>query len=102
MNLSYSEKQTIMLEMFKMHKSPAGYRSTYKNCPIYNYEAIKQFIDFTRYYVIFRGPRRRGAYSTLKRDARAFDVYQHSQRDMERNRIEREAFYRGVKWARSE
>jgi hypothetical protein len=102
MNLSYSEKQVIMQEMFKMHKAPAGYRSTYKNCPIYNYEAIKQFIDFTRYYVIFRGPRRRGAYSTLKRDARAFDVYQHSQRDMERNRTEREAFYRGVQWARSE
>jgi hypothetical protein len=86
--------------MFKMHKAPAGFRSTYKGVPIYNYEAIKQFIDFTKYYVVFRGPRpHRSACSTRKRDAYAFDVYEHSKRDMERNRIEREAFLRGVKWA---
>jgi hypothetical protein len=100
MQLSYKEKETIMSEMFKMHKSPAGFRSTYKACPVYNYEAIKQFIDFTKYYVMFRGPRRRGAYSTLKGHARSFDVYQRSARDTERLRIEREAFMRGVQWAK--
>jgi hypothetical protein len=41
----------------------------------------------------------RGASSTRKRDARAFDVYQRSQRDTERLRIESEAFYRGVQWS---
>ena len=100
MGLSYQEKEAIMQEMFKMHKAPAGYRSTWKNCPIYNYEFIKRFIDFTKYYVIFRGPRRSFAYSTLKRDARAFDVYQRSARDTEKLRIESEAFYRGVQWSK--
>jgi hypothetical protein len=99
MNLTYQEKETIMQEMFKMHKTPAGFRSTYKGVPIYNYEAIKQFIDFTKYYVMFRGPRKFGASSTRKRDAHSFDVYKFSDRDMKHNRIEREAFKRGVKWA---
>jgi hypothetical protein len=99
MSLSYQEKEAIMQEMFKMHKTPSGFRSTWKNCPIYNYEFIKRFIDFTKYYVVFRGPRMRGASSTRKRDARAFDVYQRSQRDTERLRIESEAFYRGVQWS---
>lgn len=99
MNLNYKQKEDIMQSMFAMHLAPKGYRSTWKNVPIHNYEQIKQFIDFTKYYVIFRGPRRRCAYSTLKRDARAFDVYQHSQRDMERNRLEREAFWRGAYWS---
>ena len=99
MNLSYKEKQDIMEKMFVMHKSPAGFRSTYKGAPMYNYEAVKQFIDFTKYYIMFRGPRNRGASSTRKRDAYAFDVYQYSDRDMRENRLEREAFNRGVKWA---
>jgi len=102
MNLSYKEKQDIMEAMFVMHKSPAGFRSTYKGVPMFNYEAIKQFIDFTKYYVMFRGPRNCGASSTRKRDAHSFDVYQYSDRDIRENRVEREAFQRGVKWARGE
>ena len=99
MNLSYKEKEDIMQKMFVLHKSPAGFRSTYKGAPIYNYEAVKEFIDFTKYYVVFRGPRKRGASSTRKRDAKAFDVYERSRRDMELLRTEREAFNRGVRWA---
>ena len=67
--------------------------------PIFNYEQIKQFIDFTKYYVMFRGPRNRGASSTRKRDAHSFDVYQRSRHDIELIRTEREAFHRGVHWA---
>jgi hypothetical protein len=100
MSYSYREKENIMQEMFKMHISPPQFRSTYKGAPVYNYENIKQYIDFTKYYVIFRGPRRRGAYSTLKRDAYAFDVYQRSDRDTLRIRAELEGFKRGVKWAK--
>jgi len=100
MNLSYKQKEVIMQEMFKMHKTPAGYRSIYKGAPVYNYEAIKQFIDFTKYYVMFRGPRPHRGYSTRKRDAHSFDVYQRSDRDTIRIRAELEGFKRGVKWAK--
>ena len=101
MKLDYKQKEVIMQEMFKMHKTPVGYRSTYKGVPSYNYEVIKQFIDFTKYYVMFRGPRPQPGFkgSTRKRYAHSFDVYQRSYRDMDLLRTEREAFHRGVQWA---
>ena len=99
--MNYKQKQEIMEAMFHLHKTPAGFRSTWKGVPIFNYEQIKQFIDFTKYYVMFRGPRNRGASSTRKRDAHSFDVYQYSDRDIRENRLEREAFNRGVQWARN-
>ena len=100
MKLDYQQKEVIMQEMFKMHKTPVGYRSSFKGVPIYNYEVIKQFIDFTKYYVMFRGPRpNRAQSSTRKRDAKAFDIYQRSRRDTDLIRTEREAFMRGVRWA---
>lgn len=101
MNLDYQQKEKVMQEMFKMHKTPVGFRSTYKGVPMFSYEMIKQYIDFTKYYVMFRGPRNRGASSTRKRDAHSFDVYQRSNRDIMLIRTEREAFQRGVHWARS-
>ena len=63
------------------------------------YGLLKPYIDYTKYYVMFRGPRNRGDSSTRKRNAKAFDIYKFSDRDMQRNRIEREAFNRGVQWA---
>jgi len=99
MKLNYQQKDDIMQAMFVMHKSPIGFRSVYKGVPIYNYEQIKQFIDFTKYFVMFRGPRRRGANSTRKRDAKAFDVYERDARTVREIRIERESFQRGVRWA---
>ena len=97
--LSYSDKEVIMDAIFGNHRSPAGFRSVYKAVPAGNYEVIKQFIDFTKYFVMFRGPRRGRSYSTHKRDAHSFDVYQRDARTVERIRIEREAFQRGVQWA---
>jgi len=99
MNLSYKQKEDVMQKMFALHKSPIGFRSVYKGAPIYNYEGIKQFIDFTKYFVMFRGPRNRGASSTRKRDAHSFDVYERDARTVRELRIEREAFLRGVQWA---
>jgi hypothetical protein len=99
MKLNYQEKEEIMQKMFVMHNSPIGFRSVYKGIPIYNYEGIKQFIDFTKYFVMFRGPRMRGANSTRKRDAKAFDVYERDARTVREIRIERESFQRGVRWA---
>ena len=100
MNLNYQEKEEIMQKMFVMHNSPIGFRSVYKGVPIDNYEQIKQFIDFTKYFVMFRGPRPRfNQSSTRKRDAKAFDVYERDARTVREIRIEREAFERGVRWA---
>ena len=101
MNLSYRDKEKLMNMIFDRWITPTGYRSSFKGVPMDSYETIKQFIDFTKYYVMFRGPRNRGASSTRKRDAKAFDVYKRSARDTETLRTEREAFYRGVEWARS-
>jgi hypothetical protein len=100
MKLNYQQKEDIMQSMFHLHKSPIGFRSVYKGVPIDNYEQIKQFIDFTKYFVMFRGPRPRfNQSSTRKRDAKAFDVYERDARTVREIRIEREAFERGVRWA---
>jgi hypothetical protein len=99
--MNYKQKQDIMEAMFHLHKTPAGFRSTWKGVPIFNYEQIKQFIDFTKYYVMFRGPRPHRGNSTRKCNAHSFDVYERSRRDTELIRTDREAFNRGVQWARS-
>jgi hypothetical protein len=95
---SYQEKEAVMQAIFANHKSPAGFRSVYKAMPAGNYEVIKQFIDFTKYYVMFRGPRPHRGYSTRKADAHSFDVYQRDARVVRELRIEREAFQRGVQY----
>lgn len=100
MNLNYIEKEKLMNIVFDRWITPAGYRSTFKGIPMDAYETVKQFIDFTKYYVMFRGPRpNRWQNSTRKCDAKAFDVYRRSDRDTQRIRTEREAFHRGVQWA---
>ena len=100
MKLDYKQKEDVMKLILAQWQSPAGFRSSYKGVPMDgNYDNLKQFIDFTKYYVMFRGPRNRGASSTRKRDAKAFDIYQFSDRDCRENRLEREAFARGVHWA---
>ena len=99
MKLDYQQKEDLMKMIFAKWQAPANFRSSYKGVPMDNYNGIKQFIDFTKYYVMFRGPRNRGASSTRKRDAKAFDIYQFSDRDCRENRLEREAFMRGVQWA---
>jgi hypothetical protein len=97
--MEYRLKEIAMRQALESYQAPANFRSTYKAVPIALYEEMKRFIDFTKYYVMFRGPRNRGASSTRKRDAKAFDVYQYSDRDIRENRVEREAFQRGVRWA---
>jgi len=99
--MNYQEKEKIMNLMLGSlgYTSPANFRSSFKMVPIDKYEMVKVFIDFTKYYVCFRGPRFNGSYSTRKRDAKAFDVYQRSDRDTREIRIERDAFNRGVRWA---
>ena len=98
--MDYKEKESKMEYLLECYKTPAGFRSSYKGVPYSMYGLLKPYIDYTKYYVMFRGPRPSfGQCSTRKRDAKAFDIYKFSDRDMQRNRIEREAFNRGVQWA---
>lgn len=95
---SYELKEVKMQGTLKTFKSPDGYRSVYKAVPFEFYELLKQQIDFTKYYVMFRGPRPNGAASTRKRNAKKFDIYEREPIDTSYLRTEREAFLRGVKW----
>jgi hypothetical protein len=99
--MNYKTKENVMNTMLGSlgYTAPANFRSTFKGVPIDKYEMVKVFIDFTKYYVMFRGPRPHRGYSTRKRDAKAFDVYQRSDRDTIRIRAELEGFKRGVQWA---
>jgi hypothetical protein len=98
--MEYRLKETTMCQALETYQSPTGFRSVYKGVPFGMYGLLKPYIDFTKYYVMFRGPRNRGASSTRKRHAKAFDVYMRSARDTDRLRIEREAFLRGVEYGR--
>ena len=98
--MDYRLKEITMCQALESYQSPAGFRSSYKGVPYGMYGLLKPYIDFTKYYVMFRGPRNRGDSSTRKRNAKAFDVYMRSARDTSRLRIEREAFWRGVEWSK--
>lgn len=98
--MDYRLKEITMCQALEDYQTPIGYRSSYKGAPFGRYEEVLPYIDFTKYYVMFRGPRNPGALSTRKRDAKAFDVYKFSDRDVRENRIEREAFLRGVEYGR--
>ncbi len=100
MKLDYKQKEDLMKMIFCKWQAPAGFRSVYKGVPMDSYDTVKQFIDFTKYFVMFRGPRNRPSDgSTRKRNAKAFDVYQRNHKDMVERRTEREAFLRGVEYA---
>ena len=89
-----------MCQILEDYQAPAGFRSSFKGVPFGRYAEVLPYIDFTKYYVMFRGPRpSRAQSSTRKRDAKAFDVYMRSARDTNILRTEREAFMRGVRWA---
>ena len=97
--MNYRQNEILMQNLLQDYVTPVGFRSSYKAVPFSKYEVVKLYIDFTKYYVMFRGPRLRGASSTRKRDAKAFDVYMRSARDTMLIRVEREAFLRGVEYA---
>jgi len=74
--MNYQYKELKMQERLNDYKTPAGFRSSFKGAPMSIYEDVKYYSDFTKYYVMFRGPRPSfGQCSTRKRDAKAFDVY---------------------------
>lgn len=101
----------ILFQDFKVndnmtYRSCGGYskyRSKYKNVPIADYEQNKRFIDFTRFYAIFRGPRKKEilrsyisgkeyikiANSTRKADAVRVDIYEYPNYQVQNNRQQR-------------
>ena len=98
--MEYRLKEISMCQILEDYQAPAGFRSSFKGVPFGRYAEVLPYIDFTKYYVMFRGPRpSRAQSSTRKRDAKAFDVYMRSARDTNILRTEREAFMRGVRWA---
>jgi len=99
--MDYRLKEVSMQNALSDYVTPVGYRSSFKGVPFGRYAEVLQFIDFTKYYVMFRGPRPQPGFkgSTRKRNAKAFDVYMRSARDTYELRAEREAFLRGVQWA---
>jgi hypothetical protein len=98
--MEYRLKEIAMQQALQDYITPAGFRSSFKGVPFGRYAEVLPYIDFTKYYVMFRGPRpSRAQSSTRKRDAKAFDVYMRSARDTNILRTEREAFFRGVRWA---
>jgi hypothetical protein len=100
MNIDYDKKNRVMSLMLEQYATPFGFRSKFKGVPFRHYEEVKPFIDFTKYFVMFRGPRPNIAQgSTRKRDAVAFDVYERDAKVVREIRIERAAFFRGVDWA---
>ena len=100
--MDYQVKEAVMRDALLDYVTPSGYRSCFKGVPFGRYAEVLPYIDFTKYYVMFRGPRPRfNQSSTRKRDAKAFDVYMRDARTTNQLRIEREAFYRGVQWARN-
>jgi len=98
--MDYRLKEITMCQALEDYQTPTGFRSSFKGVPFGRYAEVLPYIDFTKYYVMFRGPRPNfGQSSTRKRDAKAFDVYMRDARTTNELRIEREAFQRGVQWA---
>lgn len=98
--MNYRLKEITMCQMLEDYQAPTGFRSKFKGVPMGRYAEVLPYIDFTKYFVMFRGPRpNRSQSSTRKRDAKAFDVYQRDAWYTSRLRIEREAFLRGVEYA---
>ena len=57
--MDYRLKEVSMQNALSDYVAPVGYRSSYKGVPFGRYAEVLRFIDFTKYFVMFRGPRPR-------------------------------------------
>lgn len=97
MNIDYYTKAKIMRILLSDYESSGEFTSLFRQVPISDYEFVKPFIDYTRFYICFRGKRRGFGYSTLKSDAFAFDVYEYDSRKVYNNRTSRVFFETVIK-----
>jgi hypothetical protein len=102
MDILFQDYKTDNMTYF-YNGSVSRYHSKYKNVPIAEYEQNKRFIDFTRFYAIFRGPRRkqvvRSYYTgkeytlydstTRKANAVKVDIYEYANSQIQHNRQQR-------------
>ena len=91
--MHYNDKELIMGILFRPYlTNKFKYTSEYKGVPIELINQYKQFIDFTRFYIMYRGPRRGNGNCTLKKDAIKADIYEYSVHDTIIKRKEREDY----------
>ena len=91
--LDYDDKMVIMDRLYRDYTAnPLKYTCIYKAIPVELIDEYKKFIDFTRFYIMYRGPRRGNGNCTLKKDAIKADIYQYSSRDILINRQDRENY----------
>jgi hypothetical protein len=85
-----NDKQKIMGILFRDYTPDhRKYTSIYKGVPVQLINENKKFIDFTRFYIMYRGPRRGRGNTILKQDAVRADIYEYRPRDIIAKRQER-------------
>ena len=88
--MDYNDKLKIMEILFRDYTPDhRKYTSIYKGVPIQLINEYKKFIDFTKFYIMYRGPRRGRGNTTLKQDAVRADIYEYSVHDTIIKRQER-------------
>jgi hypothetical protein len=93
--MHYNDKELIMGILFRPYlTNKFKYTSEYKSIPVELINKHKEFIDFTRYYIMYRGPRKGRGNVTLKRDAIKADIYEYTIDNIIRKRKEREDYLR--------
>lgn len=91
--MHYNDKELIMGILFRPYLSNKfKYTSEYKSIPVELISKYKEFIDFTRYYIMYRGPRKGRGNVTLKKDAISADIYEYDSGTIWSKRKEREEY----------
>ena len=93
MVIDYSTKAQVMDIIFKDYKNTRrSYMTRYKGIPVDIINEYKKFIDFTRFYIMYRGPRKGRGNCTLKKDAIKADIYEYNQYSINEKRLMRENY----------
>ena len=87
-----SQLEKLLSNAFGAFKTPGNkeYVSVFKNIPI---DKLNGYYSLTngsqRYYIKYRGPRAKDARDTKKSDARSFDVYKRTDKEVAELRLEK-------------
>ena len=91
--MDYNDKLKIMEILFRDYTPDhRKYTSIYKGVPIQLINEYKKFIDFTKFRIMYRGPRTSTCNCTLKKDAIKADIYEYSVHDTIIKRQERSQY----------
>lgn len=93
MVIDYSTKSQVLDILFKDYKNTRRtYMTRYKGVPVEIIDEYKKFIDFTRFYIMYRGPRKGQGNCTLKKDAIKADIYEYTPQVINEKRLMRENY----------